>query len=760
MSGLASINIGLSGMWAAQGGLSVVGHNIANIDTAGYSRQSIIQGDWSYLKVSKGQVGYGTKILSVRQIRDEFLDIRYRKEVTKGTYYSAKVGAGNQIESLLGELQSSYTTESVLDDLWNSINELVSDPASLETRGNFVSTAITMVDKVSVVYQGLLDYQETLNQDVKDQVADVNYYVSEIDRLSKLIAANETTGAHANDYRDARNNAMDALSELCDVQYKMKADKSVEITLDGKYLLSGGLINKVGLRYTGPDCTFVEPVFTREKGILKWDTKATPLYDLTKPISTVAGDDGGLLKGTLIARGLNPVNYTTLDNLVPSKDFIKAVGINPKDYPTNADFQAAATAAKANLLSGLINNLGFLPKAPIAPDVTDTTLYPLGEKDEAYIAALATYFEDVEKFNSDRTYDAPIAPNPFDTALYPLGATDPLYLSDYATYVTDVNKYNTDMQGIVAPTAPAAIPTKPDPAGYPGGLTDPTYISDMANYNDLVEKNATYKLQLIQYKEDKAAYDNYSTNYDKWVDNTVEYDFRTDRQIFNATYCTIPVVMQNLDQIFHDMVTLINDAVAPLDHNSDTAPCGLDEESTQFFEIFQRQYDPYNNRYDKDGNYYIEDPSNKASLYSISNVQINPDLLNPSGYNKIGFSSYDNPSDNTIVKYIADKWKDPICELPEPKGVNYEKLSIGEAYNFMVTLNANATHEDTSFLDAQVIMVNACQDERLSVMGVNLDEELAQMLVYQKAYEAASRIVSEIDQMMDRIINGTGRVGL
>lgn len=761
MAGISSLNIAISGMWAAQGGLSVTGHNLANVQTYGYSRQSIIQADSTYLKINGGQLGYGTDIVSVRQIRNEFIDIRYRNEVTKATYYSAKVSTGKQIESLLGELQSDYTTESVINDLWDSINELAVDPSSLEARGNFVATAITMVDKMGVVYEGLIDYQLSLNEDVKRQVNDVNYYVGEIDRLSNLIKAKESTGANANDYRDARNNAMDALSEICNVNYRFKSDKSIDITLEGRSLLTNGVINKVGLRYTGPDCSYVEPVFTESKKILNWDDSAFPLYDLTKSIDTTRGDDGGLLKGTLIARGLNPVTYATLESLVPSSDFIKAGSPDPKDYPLGVldpAFIAAADVFEADLLNNLVNNLGFLPKAPIAPDPTAYT------SDTTYHAALNAYYDEIASFNDDRTYDAPVAPNPYDTELYPGGPTDPLYTADYNAYLAEVNTYNTDMQSLTPPTAPAVMnPVKPNPADtatYPLGISDPAYVADLKTYNDQMNAVAKYNLQNIQYQEDNNKFLNYKDKYDQFRANSEEYDFRTNRQIFNATECTIPVLMQNLDQLFHDMVTLINDTVAPLDHNSDTSPYGVDAENTQFFEVFIRKYGVYEDRYDAAGNYYVEDPAKKASLYSLSNVEINPELLNPNGYNKIAFSSFEDPSDNTLVNEMIEKWKGPICKLPSTSSGTNEKLSIDEAYNTLVTLNANQTHEDNSFLEAQVIMVNAVEDSRLAVMGVNVDEEMANILIYQKAYDAAARIVSEIDQMLDRLINGTGRVGL
>ncbi len=375
MAGISSLYTAGSGMWASQAGLSVVGHNLANVNTVGYSRQSTIQSDWGYANVNGGQVGYGTSVTAVRQIRNEFLDTTYRNEVTKATYYATKVEAGQQIESLLGELQSEYTTESVISDLWNSLNELSSDPSALETRGNFVSTAITLVDKMQVIYDGLEDYQLTLNQSVKEQVDALNFYVSEINKLNVMIKNAEATGARANDYRDARNTYMDYLSEIADVTYLQKQDGTIDISLDGKPLLSNGMQSNVGLRYTASGCSFVEPVFTNSDKILKYDENAIPLFDLTDSISTEKGDDGGSLKATLITRGIAPVDYTTLDSLVDSSEFLKMGAPNPADYaPLGSNdpaYQAAAAAFAADetaFLQNMRSALDFLPEAPVAPN--------------------------------------------------------------------------------------------------------------------------------------------------------------------------------------------------------------------------------------------------------------------------------------------------------------------------------------------------------------------------------------------------------
>jgi flagellar hook-associated protein 1 FlgK len=63
-------------------------------------------------------------------------------------------------------------------------------------------------------------------------------------------------------------------------------------------------------------------------------------------------------------------------------------------------------------------------------------------------------------------------------------------------------------------------------------------------------------------------------------------------------------------------------------------------------------------------------------------------------------------------------------------------------------------------LDIQSVITTQVDAARDSVAGVNIDEEMTNMLSYQHAYSAAGRLVTAIDEMLDKLINGTGRVGL
>jgi flagellar hook-associated protein 1 FlgK len=88
------------------------------------------------------------------------------------------------------------------------------------------------------------------------------------------------------------------------------------------------------------------------------------------------------------------------------------------------------------------------------------------------------------------------------------------------------------------------------------------------------------------------------------------------------------------------------------------------------------------------------------------------------------------------------------------------ELTVYEAYAQFVGNLATMTQESDNIYRAQEITVNRASNERSQVSGVSMDEETANMLKYQYAYRAAARILTVVDSMLDKLINGTGRAGL
>ena len=334
MGGFTSLNTAVSGLRAAQTGLAVTGHNMSNSQIPGYARQRVIQKDFVYQTIGQSPYGalkrgLGNDLNAVEQIRNEFLDITYRKYNSKLNFYTVKAIVGAEIESLLGEMQGSYNFQSVINDMWDSLQELSKNPAGIETRDKFLATCHSFITKANEVYNGLFQYQHRLNEQVRDMVKEINDLVAEINVLNKKIAGTEVTGngdgtvpedrfQNANDYRDARNLCLDRLSALIPIDYYEDAKGVINITVEGNQLLVQGNQNVLGLRYSASGYSFVEPVFTKSKTILTANTppsEFTPLFNYNKPFSAYHNNDDGALKALMYTRGAAPAYWMGEDGI-------------------------------------------------------------------------------------------------------------------------------------------------------------------------------------------------------------------------------------------------------------------------------------------------------------------------------------------------------------------------------------------------------------------------------------------------------------
>ncbi len=350
-----SLGTATKGLNAAQVGLSTTGHNLSNMNVYGYTRQQNIQVDSFY--INKGytnlgtkQIGTGTEISTIRQIRDQFLDKQYRDEASRAGFYNVKYEVGLEIETIIGELQSDYDTKSVVEDVWKALNELSTNPDSIAARGVFVSTCTTFLDKFSTVYDDLKAEQYNLNNQIIEVVEEINTLVGQIKEFNEKISIIERSGDSANDYRDSRNLALDELSKLIPITYTENPRGFIEVMCEGNYLVTEGSINKIGLRYTSGDYSFVEPVFSNSNEILpSTNTINRDLIKMVGDVNVELGNDNSVLRGLLIARGTTPITHLS---------------------------------------------------EPVRPDATDTAKYPLGTKDLNYQADYRQY--EIDKFNIEK----------------------------------------------------------------------------------------------------------------------------------------------------------------------------------------------------------------------------------------------------------------------------------------------------------------------------------------------------------------------
>ena len=330
---MGSLYVGVSGLQTSQNSLNTTAHNISNTGTTGYVRQQVLQSTAVYntirtdpKSVSNQQIGLGVVYSKTRQVRDVFLDSTYRKESGRSAFYEVSFDALDEVQTLLDEMNGESYQESI-QDLWTSIQELSKDPSSAVTQGLFLERCSEFLARSQSVYDGLCDYQLSLNDKIKTQTNRINEIAEQIKALNDNIRMIEISNSNeygislerANDLRDTRNALIDELAQYGNITYEEGVDCTVWIQFEGEDLVRGEVSYDIGL-YEDPKTGFYTPFWRKNAENPHLDDtehtadeiKNAKVFDLTRVISSDLNTDIGSLKSAMLARGDHKADYTDL----------------------------------------------------------------------------------------------------------------------------------------------------------------------------------------------------------------------------------------------------------------------------------------------------------------------------------------------------------------------------------------------------------------------------------------------------------------
>lgn len=305
MSGLfGSFGVGVSGLQSSQNSLNVTAHNITNSNTEGFVRQQIVQNDRTYTNIGlygcgTNQVGLGSTIASVSQIRDVFLDASYRREFGRQGFYESQYEAIQEVEELFGELEG-VQFQNVLEEFWASIEELEKEPESIVTRAAVVQSAGNFLERADNIYTQLCEFQKNLNTKILNSINRVNEIGHEIADLNKLIRRYEAGTENANDLRDQRNALLDELGHIAKISYHEYEDGAISVNVEGHIFVADFGVVEMAVESTDNELKVYHPI---------WGEKGDRVFNLDAPCTPEANTDIGYLKGLLLARGDNIGTY-------------------------------------------------------------------------------------------------------------------------------------------------------------------------------------------------------------------------------------------------------------------------------------------------------------------------------------------------------------------------------------------------------------------------------------------------------------------
>jgi len=350
MPGLnASLYLGLSGLQAQQSALNVVGHNIANVNTPGYSRQR------AELTTNQAQVmgevyfGTGVSLNTVQGIRDRFLDLQIYRETAR------QAGAGERfsgVEAVSGSLGDTGSTgiAAQIQSFFQGFQELSARPEDAALRSNLVGKAQSMISGFQSRYGLLTDQRDIADQAVSSLVTEVNTLSDQIAQLNQRITGEVKEGGD-NDSRDQRKALTDKLAGLVGIHVFEGSQGEYQITLDSgsAVLVSGSSSYQLRTSPGGP---------ALDNHLRVDAVMGGTVVDVT------AGIKDGLLGGKLDLRDNILVGFQRqLDQLAAGVagqiNLLHRAGFAADGVTTGNDFFLGGVANGANGLPGTISAATF-----------------------------------------------------------------------------------------------------------------------------------------------------------------------------------------------------------------------------------------------------------------------------------------------------------------------------------------------------------------------------------------------------------------
>lgn len=687
-STFSTLSASISGLFANKRALDTISHNIANVDNSSYVRQQVIQAASTYNTISGSnmQIGTGVSIQEIRQIRDEFLDIKYRDHAEDLGYWTTRNSVFQEVQGIFNELANTGL-QNVMDEFWNSWEELSKQPDNLTMRGLLHERAVAFVETVNHFSRQLDNLQTNLNTDLEAKVMEVNDIAKQIAQLNNEIISIESRGVKANDYRDTRNQLLDRLSELANIKYSDDPTGAVNVLLGGQSLVNQSNYREISA--VKDKSTFVD---------IYWKDTLTGGYTVN-PNSEKVDLNNGEIKGLIDTRGdidttiLGEGNGTVNDEV----DIVMAVDLTSNNL---TEIENAIKSYRDDLI-----NRGLNPKIKL---VTFEGAGTVADFSGGFL-------------------DASTLPDPTFVA-----AADPVNESfdEVVNFVTGMGDFRSDAHKKLIVFSDENI----------GGTGNAILDSDIANYQDSLNQMGI-STTIVS-------------------DSAYQYAGDASEKGWDAITHGTGGKFFDIGRLITDNLGLAQDMVQETS-NSASKFMGNVNDYNEVIPTIKQKLNAFVNTIARNINYLHQQGktltgANGAAFFvaanpsvpiQAGNIKVNPNL---DILNNIAVSLSGEKGDGEIAKSIASLRSSYM----------FSDMTSDDYYRNIISGLGVSASETSMAKESQELLLKQVDDKRKAISGVSLDEEMANMLQYQHSYVANSRVVNAVDEMIDVIINRTGRVGI
>ena len=352
MSSFSTLNTALSGLQAHKRVIDVIGHNISNVNTEGYSRRQVLLEPATGMKIASrfdtdfSWNNLGVNIAGVNRIRDQFLDVKARASL-------ASSASAARLDSVLGGVEGTFPEPSdtaiagQLSAFWNALSDAANQPGSIPQHAAVLAQASNLAASLNQAAGSLQTQHTDLSSQLTMAVDQVNTLAQQVADLNVQIRAASVAGMDTGDLADERDRLVDQLTSLTGAEVRPIEYNQVNVMLGGRSLVSGGRISPLKVTTLG---AFPAPLdqLQVQQTQLQW-------ADDSYPVAGFGGDIGGLVQGLndVIPRYMHDLD-TVAQTLVTTVNTIHNNGQGQDALnDVNLDFfdPAGVTAATIKLSS-------------------------------------------------------------------------------------------------------------------------------------------------------------------------------------------------------------------------------------------------------------------------------------------------------------------------------------------------------------------------------------------------------------------------
>lgn len=257
MSGITGIlNIGGDALFTSQTELDTTAHNIANANTPGYTRQTVLTSASQPIQTTYGYLGTGVQVDSIQGVRDAYVN----QQVMNLNSDLSQANINEQTLTTVGGIFNETSTSTTgltaqLNAFFSAMQTLSQSPEDTGVRQNVLQAGINVATTFNSLNNQLQDAKSQVSQQIGTDVNQINTLAATIASINKQIMANAGTSRNSSDLQDQMNNAVSQLSNLVNVKIVTDSNGVMNVTAGGAVLVAAGNAFKFKMTQTSNGIT-------------------------------------------------------------------------------------------------------------------------------------------------------------------------------------------------------------------------------------------------------------------------------------------------------------------------------------------------------------------------------------------------------------------------------------------------------------------------------------------------------------------------